>query len=570
MKHTKVRLSNRVLAFLLTLAIMVTMMPYKSSVATGDSDTLGTGIGIVNNMMTDSNDIQNTYKVTFYKTTKTAHPPTGGEGETTYTYSYEAFQLTSEFSLVDQEGQTIYLESDGSIRMNKGQVVSFTDGNNSALENFLIANEITRIVIDFQAQEGGAKAFEQYDSTTGFSGADNADIDGLPSTTGDPAKEASIISREIYKINYSFDEVNKKNTIKDEDTYKLKQFNFTPMTDFDVNVQWRDTGSGRPEKEKITFTIERAEVEGSTTSQYKAYTPEARTEVAADSNNYLYTYKVPEYSADNKVYYYKAENEKKIVTTTDDPPVTQVVAINGYYISATDDSHFVNYSLREFQCDANWYDTAQAENIDKDISAAFIKSHFDLIDETDQNNPVNIFSFTEAELENSTLSEEDKEFIRNTYTQTTKTVTNPETSEQTTVTVYELPDSAIEYKNNKLVISNLLEITSDGTAKIYSLKPKKTSIDVNDVDKKDGNAYSGSDVDSYLISSTNSGVRSNIVDRTYDGGALNLLLTGKTTFEGPLTWADSVKSHTSRSTVKRAAAITERQYSRMAPRSRTP
>lgn len=120
---------------------------------------------------------------------------------------------------------------------------------------------------------------------------------------------------------------------------------------------------------------------------------------------------------------------------------------------------------------------------------------------------------------------------------------------------YVMKDENIKYVQDqdtnewKIVVEGLQEISSNGTARTYALKPKTTvkdgyetvnNIPVNQVASK-LKPYSGASDDSYIPLATNTGVCSNVVDKAYNGAELSLTLTGKTEFRGPLQWADKAK-----------------------------
>lgn len=294
--RSRLRPSDRAIAFLLTLIMLVTMMPYKSALANDDGGIAG--IGIKNNVLTAQNGLQTDYKITFYKLIETAVPPQEEGGEITYTYSYQAQTLTSEMLLYDTAGNPVYLESDGSMRLNQGQTVNFLSSSpdNSVIKNYLINNQIARIVIQptLKKSEGQKeiKIYEQYESSNGFSGSDS-NIDNTHSPTGDPAKDDQLIAggADIYKLQYSYDNTNNVFFLVDRDDYYIKSINLTPMVDFDVDVQWRDTNKGRPDNDEVTFTIERTDDTLADPVIYTKYTEAdaTRETETVDSNNVTYT-----------------------------------------------------------------------------------------------------------------------------------------------------------------------------------------------------------------------------------------------------------------------------------------
>lgn len=542
MKRTKYKgigVHHRMAAFLLVLVMLFNLMPYQIFMA---EDIDKKGIGIYNHVMTDQNDLQTEYTVTFYRTVR-HETQAAEEGQPpVVTYEYVPVTLSQEYELKADSDNTVFLDADGKILLEQEQIVDFTDSKNSALRNFLINNQITRVVVDVSCNETRngqiVKAYEQYSTSDGFSGV-NAEYDSLPTTKDDPA-DAEVIppTKKIYKINYHKDEHN--NTfIVSEDSYDIKQFDLTPMVDYDVFVQWRDTK--KPDNKSAMFDITRrngesgaaAYISGDGTDNTGTYGGRyagtddtvTRTITEVDSNNTLYTYSVPEYSAEGNKYIYDAEEKK----------------IDDYYISKGENSHFTNYHLTDFSCDIKWNDFAHSSVIEKKITPDFIISHFELLDETVYGKTYNALKISEDDLSN--VTDEAKEFILHSG--------NYEEVTEDGKTYYVMKSDNIKYKDGKIVISGLQEITSDGTAKIFSLKPKTEDdesvkeISVQDVTGKTKseveNLYTGAKDDYYVPLATNTGVRSDVVDRAYNGAELSLTLTGKMTFEGDLLWADSAK-----------------------------
>ena len=541
MKNVRACLFDKITCFILIIAIIITSMPYK--VSSTDADVLASGIGIHNNVLTQQSNVETTYNIKLYKTVKT-QSGTDENGDHIYTYAYQLIDaLPHEFAFsASSPNGTVYLEINGNISLSQGQQVLF---NSSAdFKDYMIQENITRIVIELQTEafrDGNqVKVFEQYNSQTNYSGSD-AEYDSLNTTTGDPADNTELDKKtEIYKINYITDD-NGNTSIINEGGYYVKRYNITPMVDCKANVLWRDINEGRPANDVIQFDISRAEVVNGVTGEYSPYTPGdgiTRTVLDLDSNNKLYSYSVPECAENGSVYDYKASERP----------------VDGYYIDKTSQNHFTNFHLTQFSCTVNWKDTAHASDIDKILAVIddddhdketkiqrrteFIRNNFQLIDETGtEYDALEVTSETLA-----TLSEETQKFIRDNY--------------ELDNGVYRLKSENIDYiqdgSDYKIVIKGLQEITTDGTAKVYSLKPKNADSKIpvdemdgkTDSDGKDIPAYNISENDksaddSYLISAVNTGVRSNVVDRAYNGATLDLTLIGQTTFSGSLQWFDA-------------------------------
>ena len=500
---------------MLVMVMVFNSIPYQP-VSANDIDN---AIGIFNNVMTSQSGLTSDFKITFYKLK--ADPVPGTADDPQYTYTYEPVTLADEFQLEDTKGKIVYLEKDGKIRLEQGHSVLFNSDRNIALKNYLISNEIRRIKISLNCNElqngQEVKVYEQYATTlepsTGTLGAySEYDNDTSNPPKDDPAKAEN--AGMMYLLDY---EGSTQKAIKEEDHYSVMKFNSTPLIDFDVDVLWRDTNAERPNNSTIQFDVSRKTAED---EKFENYTKKAGTPsvVQLDSNNTEFTFRVPERSEQDKPYEYKAEEKN----------------VPNYSVLQTDNSHFQNFSLKSFSCTVNWNDIAHANDLEKNISAEFIRTHFDLLDETDASHPHNIFTYTVEQLKLNDLSDEDKAYVESVYEKVR--------DEHGKVVSYKMPDDFFEYDkdSHQLKISKLYEITANGTAKIYSIKPKNSSIPVNEVGTPSA-SYTDYENDSYLVSSVNTGVRSNIVDKTYDGGELNLLLTGDTEFKGNLNWADEDK-----------------------------
>ncbi len=478
METKRINLSDRIVAFLLACTMIFTILPCPVI----NAEDVNYGIGIYNHILTKQSSTQTVYKIKLYRTQKTEVTPADEEEDepAVYRYSYHEMFLPGEYALQTIDNKTVYLASDGELILEKNQMVNFIDDANSDFKNYLIKNQITRIVIDVQCHElrngNNVKTYEQYTSQTGFSGED-ADYDSDSATQYDPADnpENDKPSIEIYKFQYSEDE--QHNTIiLQEDNYVMKQFNLTPMVDYDAHVQWRDTNAERPELSSVMFDISRDDneyISGIGAGQtpiadyggvYAGTEPAEtvqRTITEIDSNHVLYTYSVPECRENGQAYKYKATEKE----------------ISDYYIEPSEQNgYFTNYHLRDFHCTVKWDDHAHAADIEKHITSQFIIDHFELLDETVGGKLYNALKVSEQELEANDFPEETKRFIEKSGHYTTVA--------EDGVTYYVLKDNYIKYTSTEdgkgtIKIDGLLELTADGMAKTYSLKPKTTITEDN-------------------------------------------------------------------------------------------
>ncbi len=148
-KKERITIFHRAVAFMLVWAIVITSLPYIPAKA----EELKEGIGIYNHILTGQTGLQTTYKVKFYYTEKIEVTPAQGDNPAVYRYEYKEFSLPEEYGLKDENGKLVYLESDGQIVLEQGQAVNFISSSNTTFQNFLINNEITRIVIDVVCEE---------------------------------------------------------------------------------------------------------------------------------------------------------------------------------------------------------------------------------------------------------------------------------------------------------------------------------------------------------------------------------------------------------------------------------
>ena len=127
-------------------------------------------------------------------------------------HRYTEYTLGEEYALKDNSNpaKTVYLDSDGEMILEQGQIVNFVSTANESFKNFLIAKGITRIVIDVACHEmrdgQNVKTYEQYESPSQadnwFSGTP-AEYDSDVNTLNDPADAENIpLARQIYMLQY--------------------------------------------------------------------------------------------------------------------------------------------------------------------------------------------------------------------------------------------------------------------------------------------------------------------------------------------------------------------------------
>ena len=214
LKKVRIRIPHRVIAFLLAWAIILTSLPYQRSEAQDDTQPNLNGIGIYNHVLTGQSDLQTVYHVKFYQTVE--YTVTPATEPAVIGHRYTEYTLGEEYALKDNSNpaKTVYLDSDGEMILEQGQIVNFVSTANESFKNFLIAKGITRIVIDvacYEMRDGqDVKTYEQYESPSqALSQANNwfsgnpADYDGDANTHNDPAAETNMpLARQIYMLQY--------------------------------------------------------------------------------------------------------------------------------------------------------------------------------------------------------------------------------------------------------------------------------------------------------------------------------------------------------------------------------
>ena len=330
-----------------------------------------------------------------------------------------------------------------------------------------------------------------------------------------------------------------------------------------------------------------------------------RTVSEVDSNNVRYTYSVPEYSSDNHKYTYEAD-EKPVSDYFID--VGTDSRFTNYHLTdfsckvnwgdsglpesvhKSIDAQFIasHFELLDETVDGYVYDALKVRASDLEAEGfpeetkKFIQSTYTSVTETGMTyykvsdtilnqpdfpetvrewihrtcdavteNDVTYYKLSDEILRNPVFTNEIKTLFQNQCAR----VTDPD------VAYYVMDSQNIQYVQDetdhswKIVVSGLQEITANGTAKVYALKPKKTIVNGIETVKQIPvhetagtnasqveNLYTGASLDSYLPQATNTGVRSSIVDRAYQDSELSMVLTGIITFEGDLLWADSAKT----------------------------
>lgn len=424
-----------------------------------------------------------------------------------YLTHQEEVRLNTELLLKETDSfgaYDVYLEPFESdkgnyIGLQKGMTLDFLSLENSGLKDFLWDNNITQIDISYDT-------------------AGNDDYYYYGNSLEDPADPETHV-----KATYNFTKTmrQKTETVEDEsgtqevvpvtdingvpvmevdpsDTFNVTglsavTFTSTDLAEYDVTVKWRDSGEHRTGMTPSDINVKVQRKSGS--GDYAdADMSEISGPVTSQKSNseWEYDYTVPQYDEDGNKYSYTAAE-----TTVLDSDYFKVEEpeneTDGFGTTIT------NVGLRTFDCTIRWNDAAHS---DVRPSASEMKTRF----------------ATYFKLYND--------------------------DDDTERTVAE--DDIIVTDNNdgtySIQVKNLEEIDANSKAKSYYLKSVagKETVAASEMVGA-GKTYTGIEDDTFYISGKNTGVNSNVTDRVYQNGEVNVLLQGDTTFKGTLHWVDAAE-----------------------------
>lgn len=510
---------ERIIAAVLAAAMIFTSSAMDFSVFAADADV--SGIGITNTVYTNEPSADIKYYVRFTQRVKNSAYPSDPvfvdgklinpetnlpyeEGTEPAEYLERPFYLEQEFEFT-KDGKKAFLEpvdpaseetmAKGSeLLLGKDQSVDFTSSQSFA--DFIAANNLISMEII-------------YDESNLF----DAEKEAAHHQSGDFMLFGSDGSQASRTKTYNLSLVMDNTTDEHGDPvqvvhrpYQLDVTGCTPaefksgeIVEFTVKQEWRDNGQGRPEYDQISFTIGRA---AAGSEEYESYdvslhtfpdTSENPNPDVKSSNEIHYTYKVPAFDENGDAYSYKVTGENL--------PDPETAGYEGRYeINIKDDTTVENVGLTEFECNIVWADIAH-EDDRKTVDEDTIKDHFKLYHAVSGGDPEEI-----------TLDEN--------HPITVTTTGN----------------------RSEVSIGGLVEIDDNGTAITYYLLPDEYSYPAMEFAENNDNSYNDISQDSYAISADNIGVNTNVVDRVYEGGTFNMLLTGTTEFTGELDWTDRANS----------------------------
>lgn len=397
-------------------------------------------------------------------------------------YNTQTITLDNYYAFPKTGDNAVFLESDGKISIKAGQTVDFT--TNDEFIEFLKANNVIDIQISYDNSN---------DENAFFYGTDR---------------------EQHCWIKFNGDDL--VNT-----DHQLNTFTSTDYLDYAVSVVWNDDGKNRPAVNQISYTLKRKELvsdaaptvdpvsgydapanyeTGGALEGYEDYSVLAEAPVVVNSSNDTVPFKVPAYSADGNLYDYIAyRSQEDSALTAFEADQTNTVP---YRSERLDKNSFEYYSQTFFDCELSFLDSARSSD-----------------------SLVNYL--------NSISSDQDrlKTFISTYFTLYNGEGSAMNVSDWGDVSVYTDTDGKYHLK-----IKGLDAIDSSGNAISYYL----TNSDQIKF-KEFLTSPTTDESDYYTVSAVNEGVHSSYVDRIYNGGSAEFLLSGEKQFSGILNWVDKAK-----------------------------
>ena len=493
------RFFKSVISVVLVLAILFTSNSLLLHVF---AEELPVGVGIYNHVMTDADTANTKYIVRFYVINSTRN------GFNQVSFPNEIQIGNKSLSPYSKEAEN----DSASIYLGKDEQIVFSD--NPAFINFIKTNYISKIVIDYEIgrQDGEETSVLYSDSEQTF--------DFWEYRTNPLSGNSEIWT------NLFFNDSNPLVGIDDP----IKEFDSTLMREVTIEQTWRDRGVGRPELSDLEFDLIGAPHGGEGVTYfdhtadaydenmgYYAYTvhvsdnpdvteKDYRTYLKVESpssNSWLYHYTVPERDAQNNPIEYTSEqffpeayaDKYKLVTNYEDDP-----------------NHYLAIGLTEFTFTMKWAD-AYDSTARPEVDLKYITDNFTLYMMKDgQEKQVN---FLPDDLPDP---QQDPE----AYAAALEKYFSLSVDEETGITT--------------VTIKHLEDINEEGTANEYYLKQNNANhtLPVNQsaalVDKAN---------DYYDVKTENSGLHASDYYTTYEGGQIELVLTGTTDFSATVEWKDN-------------------------------
>ena len=402
-------------------------------------------------------------------------------------YEMEEIYSANTFEFPYGATDATYIEPDGTAMLHAGETLNFSQSVNNEFFSYLTQFRIDEIEIT-------------------YAGDNDAYLYDPAAAAGEQTQASGNTAVMTYKVNYNT--VNGVKTV-DVSGCEVKNFTSSDYEDFDVTVDWIDDGKGRPDEKSISFDIKRsvsataptytnAELEdpasfadGGSLSAYTAYDAGTVVPEMINSNEYVFSYKVPRVTKENVTYDYIALDNKTSFDYPADYPGVSAEDKKEYRYERTDKNYFEYYSKTEYTVNLSWRDDNNALSIRPSLTneniKSFITSHFDL---------------------------------------KIKNANGTDTTIDLTKDKYE-----IVIDGDKVSIKGLdemVKVDGFGSAIVYYLE-QKTSDTIP--------AANGTDY--YAVSANNSGVYSSITNKIFNDCDAVMLLSGDEVFSGSVLWTDN-------------------------------
>lgn len=451
------------------------------------------GIGVTNTAYTEDAGDYNSYRVEFFYN--------GSDGQPA-----KLMTLPS----IDDGGFSI--DNDGNFIVAKNDSVNLLDS--AKIRTLINENDITQIKITFRPTEdiSNPKDYQLYSSQPGMRAAKEDGeqtvvytlIKEVPKLdeNGQPIVEMEYVDGEVeYVI------VTEPRPLTDSD-YTLSKFISTEIYDYEVNVNWHDTGENRPTVNSIQIMQN-----GQT---YDVPTPQP---FAENNNRDVYTYSVPKFDSAGKPYKYTTGD---IDYEENDKPYRLV--------ADGENSSFDFYSKRTFDLSIMWsHGSSQTVTHTEQEVIDYISQNFSLYDETEPE-----------------LDDEGQPVLDENGTPKPRRLD----IDPSMITVTPVLDEHGEPTGEVNVsIAGFDEITDDGRAKVYYLERKTL-----------GN-LPASDGDSWRVTIDNIGVHSSDLTKAYQNAVISNVIAGTVSFTADILWKDGTnEDRTAREAVDDPGSIVLWRY----------
>lgn len=476
---------TRLKASLLALVMIISSLQFNLFVYS-EEESAPVGIGVINNVYSEDAD-RNTYKVEFYK---------NGEAEPV---TIPGFNL---------DGKTI--DAQGYFEIKHGAYIDLISYD--VIKDFINTNNITQVKITF-IENGSSNPKKYHFYSASAPENSNAAVSGDSVTytiikervkkdsSGNPMFEDIVdeVTGEVTGTKPIIEKV--KLTSAD---YKLSSFTSSEIKEYDVNVNWRDTGTmGRPQLAFDIYRTTDTTITDSTNfeSVSDPVVP-AGYPVNDTSNHTTYAYEVPKYNDSGTEYNYEAALSDSVNLTPASGKEYRIEPDSGKA------DEFTLYGKKSFDFNIKWLSGKTSTTLDDEAIKNYVYDNYNFYDGT-ETTPLHL-----------TI---DKSKITWTRNETTGVVT--------------------------VHINGLDEITDDGRAKVFYLQ-KKT----------DTNIPISNSTDSWKVSIENTGVNSSETQKILQNATISNVISGTVDFNTTVTWNDSGEKKTTRQGLTDASTVVLWRY----------